>query len=273
MAYRTILLELVDDAQNEARIRCGLQLAERFEAELVAIHVSLPPMAPVGYGEGSAYVGPEMFEAQREANRLVRERVEAAFRRACERVPIPARDLYDEGEPGEIIAEAARTVELTVAAQAGGAGLDALTRDPIDQVILSAGGPVLMLPRAGWAEPLGRRVVVAWNGSREAARALKDALPFLVTAEAVTVVAAGEAAGLGLEAAAALLRRYGVPVATRQIEQQPRAGATLLEAAAEAGGDLLVMGAYGHSRLREIVLGGATREVLRGAALPVLFSC
>lgn len=273
MAYRTILIELVDDAQNEARIRCGCQLAERFGAELVALHVSLPPMAPLGYGEGTAYVGPEAFEAQREANRLVRERVEAAFRRACERARLPARDLYDEGEPGEIIAEAARAVELTIAAQAGGGALEAPTRHPIDQVVLSAGGPVLMLPRASWAEPLGRRVVVAWNGSREAARALKDALPFLVAAEAVTVVAAGEAAGAALEGAAALLRRHAVPAVTRQVEPGPLAGATLLDAAAEAGGDLLVMGAYGHSRLREIVLGGATREVLRGAGLPVLFSC
>jgi nucleotide-binding universal stress UspA family protein len=272
MAYRTILLELVDDAQSEARIRCGCRLAERFRAELVALHVSLPPMAPLAYGEGAAYVGPEAFEAQREANRLVRERVEAAFRRACARARLPAQELYDEGDPGEIIAEAARTVELTVAAQADGDA--ALVRHPIDQVILGAGGPVLMLPRAGWAEPLGRRVVVAWNGSREASRALKDALPFLVAAEAVTVVAAGEAAGVGLEGAAALLRRHAVAAVTRQVEFGPHpAGAVLLDAAAEAGGDLLVMGAYGHSRLREIVLGGATREVLRGAGLPVLFSC
>ena len=75
MAYRTILLELVDDAQGEARIRCGLQLAGRFEAELVAVHVSLPPFAPSGYGEGAAYVGSDVFEEQREANRLVRESI------------------------------------------------------------------------------------------------------------------------------------------------------------------------------------------------------
>lgn len=272
MAYRTILLELVDDPQNEARILCGRQLAERFEAELVGIHVSLPPFVPVGYGEGAAYVGPEVFEAQREANRLVRERVEAAFRRLCGQAKLPVRDVYEEGEPGEIIAEAARAVDLTVAAQSGG-GLDPLTRHPIDQVILSAGGPVLMLPRTGLGERVGRRPVVAWNGSRESARALKDALPFLVTAETVVLVSAGEDAALGLEAAAAMLRRHAAQVTTQQIEAGHAAGATLLNAAREAGGDLLVMGAYGHSRLREIVLGGATREVLRDAEMPVLFSC
>ena len=270
MAYRTILLELVDDAQNEARIHFGCQLAERFEAELVGIHVSLPPFVPVGYGEGAAYVGPEIFEAQREANRLVRERVEAAFRRLTRPAKLAVRDIYEEGDPGELIVEAARTVDLTVAAQPAG---DILAPHPIDHVILSAGGPVLMLPRTSWGERPGRRPVVAWNGSREAARALKDALPFLVTADEVTVVAAGEDAAANLEAAGAMLKRHAAKVVLRQIEPAATAGATLLGAAEAAGGDLLVMGAYGHSRLREIVLGGATREVLRGAGLPVLFSC
>ena len=276
MAYRTILLELVDDAQGEARILCGRQLAERFAAELVGIHVSMPPFVPVGYGEGAAYVGPEVFEAQREASRLVRERVEAAFRRLTATSKVPVRDVYEEGDPGELIAEAARCAELTLAAQAAGdGGLDAFAPRPIDHVILSAGGPVLMLPRAGAPERVGRRPVVAWNGSREAARALKDALPLLVTAEAVTVVAGGEDAAGNLEGAAALLRRHGVDAAARQLEWGGRGGhgAALLDAVAGAAGDLLVMGAYGHSRLREIVLGGATREVLRGATVPVLFSC
>jgi nucleotide-binding universal stress UspA family protein len=274
MAYRTILLELVDDAQTEARILCGRRLAERFEAELVGIHVSLPPFVPVGYGEGAAYVGPEVFEAQREANRLVRERVEAAFRRLCGTGKPPVRDVYEEGDPGELIAEAARTADLTVAAQSAAEGLDVLAPHPLDHVILSAGGPVLMLPRAaGWGERIGRRVVVAWNGSRESARALKDALPFLVSAERVTVVAGGEDAAASLEGAAALLRRHAVDVSAKTIEWRQGHGATLLRALEDEGGDLLVMGAYGHSRLREIVLGGATREVLRGAGAPVLFSC
>ena len=274
MAYRTILLELVDDPQNEARIVCGRDLASRFEAELVGIHVSPPPFVPVGYGEGAAYIGPELFEAQREANRLIRERVEALFRRLCEPAKLPVRDIYEEGDPGTMLAEAARGADLTLAAQESVGGLDALAARPIDHVILSAGGPVLMLPGQGCDPAMGRRPAVAWNGSREAARALKDALPFLVTAEAVTLLAGGENAAASLDAAAALLRRHAVPVQTRQLPAfHGSAGAALLEAAAAERADLLVMGAYGHSRLREIVLGGATREVLRQADVPVLFSC
>jgi nucleotide-binding universal stress UspA family protein len=232
---------------------------------------------PVGYGEGAAYVGPEIYEAQREANRLVRERVEAAFRRACDPSKMAVRDVYEEGDPGEVIAEAARGADLTIVAQpeAGGLVEAALEPQPIHHVVLSAGGPVLMLPRAeaGQQQQLGRRALVAWNGSREAARALKDALPFLAAADAVVLAAAGEQAAAGLDAAAALLKRHGAPATAKQIPSGPRgAGATLLGAAEAEGADLLVMGAYGHSRLRELVLGGATREVLRDAGIPVLLS-
>ena len=274
MAYRTILLELVDDAQGDARTESARKLAVRFDAELVGIHVSPPPFVPVGFGEGAAYVGPEIFEAQREANRLVRERVEAAFRRLCDPARMAVRDLYKEGDPGDIIAETARGVDLTVMAQPAGHGIDALAPQPIHHVILSAGGPVLMLPREGLGDAVGRHVLVAWNGSREAARAVKDALPFLTTAETVTVVAAGEDAGTSLDTVTTLLKRHGVAAKVEQIEPaHGGTGATLLGAVRSAGADLLVMGAYGHSRLREIVLGGATREVMRDAHLAVLFSC
>ena len=273
MSYRTILLELVDDPQNDPRIECGRRLAVQFGAELVGIHVSPPPFIPVGFGEGAVYVGPEIFEAQREASRLVRERVEAAFRRLCDPARMAVRDVYEEGDPGTVIAEAARGADLTLVAQEGGSGTDSLAPQPIHHIILSAGGPVLMLPRTGLRDVIGRHAAVAWNGSREAARAVKDALPFLVAAEAVTLIAAGEEAAASLDAITAMLKRHGAPAEAKQVDTGRGAGATLLTAAAAAGADLLVMGAYGHSRLREIVLGGATREVLHGAQLPVLLSC
>lgn len=273
MSYRTILLELLDDPENDTRIECAKRLAEQFDAELVGIHVSPPPFLPVGFGEGAAYVGPEVFEAQREANRLVRERVEASFRRHCDPARMAVRDIYEEGDPGDLLAEAARGADLTIAAQEGGSGLDALAPQPIHHVILSAGGPVLVLPRGGCGPALGRHVAVAWNGSREAARAAKDALPFLTAAETVSLISAGEDAVATLEAGVSLLKRHGAPVTAKAIEPSRAHGAMLLGAAAAEGADLLVMGAYGHSRLREIVLGGATREVLRDARIPVLLSC
>ena len=273
MAYSTILLELLDDPQNDPRIECGRRLAERFAAELVGIHVSPPPFIPVGFGEGAVYVGPEIFEAQREANRLVRERVEAAFRRLCDPARMAVRDVYEEGDPGTVIAEAARGADLTVVAQEGGGGMDALAPQPIHHIILSAGGPVLMLPRSGLGESSAS---VRWSPGRgRASRRGPSRTPCRSWshAEAVTVVAAGEDAAASLDTITALLKRHGAPVTAKQIEPGSGAGATLLDAAAAERADLLVMGAYGHSRLREIVLGGATREVLRGARIPVLLSC
>ena len=119
----------------------------------------------------------------------------------------------------------------------------------------------------------GSRVLVAWNGKREAARAAHDALPFLRAAERVVLCAVGEVAGAGLDDAAGMLRRHGVPVrAERVAGGDLHAGEILLARAAADRADLLVLGAYGHSRLRELVLGGATRHVLHHATLPVLFS-
>jgi len=145
--------------------------------------------------------------------------------------------------------------------------------------VLEGGGPVLIVPETWPDGTLGRRVLVGWNGSREARRAAADALPLLRRAERVTVLSVApdqpadeppEQPGAEL---AHWLARHGVPL---EIATAPAAGvdpgAVLLARAAELGCDLLVMGAYGHSRLRERVLGGATRTVLGRARLPVLMA-
>jgi nucleotide-binding universal stress UspA family protein len=128
-----------------------------------------------------------------------------------------------------------------------------------------------MLP-PGASGPFGTAIVAGWNGSREAARAVHEALPFLTAAERVVLCAVGEEAARHLEAAATALRRHRVPVHPEQVDgPDGNAGETLLARAAAHGADLLVMGAYGHGRLRELMFGGATRHVLREATLPVLF--
>jgi nucleotide-binding universal stress UspA family protein len=272
MTYRTILLQLADDGGNEARLRAALALAGRFGARLVALHVTPPPIVPVGYGEGAAYVGPEIIEAQREAAKAVTERVEATFRRICE----PASGAlwrHVEGDPGECLARLARTVDLTIGPRFEVRGIDALALQPIEQAALGAGGPVLLVPADGFPADLGRRVLVGWNGRKEAARALKDALPFLQSAQAVEVVTIGEEGTDSLDGALALLERHGVAAVGRRLPETADVGAALLARMAELEADLLVMGIYSHSRLRQLVLGGATRHVLQHARGATLFSC
>ena len=119
---------------------------------------------------------------------------------------------------------------------------------------------------------MGTSIIAGWNGSREAARALHEALPFLCGAERMILCAVGQEATRDLDPAAAMLRRHGVAVQPQPIDEpNGDAGEILLAQAAAHGADLLVMGTYGHARLRELVFGGATRHVLRQATLPVLF--
>ena len=164
---------------------------------------------------------------------------------------------------------ARRTCSWRGGAKAGGTDAP----DVLDQLVTAAGVPVLALP-SGVSGDLGQTVLVAWNGSREATRAVHDALPFLHAAKRVVLCAVGDEAAASLEAAAAMLRRHGVAV---RPSPGGRAGRGCGRGPARPGcgargADLLVMGAYGHTRLRELVFGGATRHVLRAATLPVLFS-
>jgi nucleotide-binding universal stress UspA family protein len=149
----------------------------------------------------------------------------------------------------------------------------------LEQALFSSGRPVLVVPFAGRFESLGRRVLIGWNASREAARAVNDALPLIAQAEIATVLAANPRRGLGghgEEPGADIARhlaRHGLKVEVQHVvAPEIAAGDILLNAAAESVADLLVVGAYGHSRLREMVLGGVTRTLLRQMTLPVLLS-
>ena len=148
-----------------------------------------------------------------------------------------------------------------------------------EEVVLSAGRPALIEPYDWALETLGDRVLIAWDASREAARAVSDALPILERAGSVLVASVnpkqtplghGELPGADI---ALHLARHGIDVEVRSIEvDQMEIGEALLSFAADAARDLLVMGAYAHSRLRELVLGGATRTVLGRTTLPVLMA-
>ena len=268
MGYRTILVEVADDGALESRLQAARALAGRFDAVLIGLHVMPSPFIPVGYGDASAYIGPDLLEAQREANRQVKDKVEAVFRKVCG-AGEGAVWQEAEGDPGRLLAAAARMTDLLLARHARSGSAD--VPDLLDQLVTAAGVPVLALP-AGVYGHLGHTVMIAWNGSCEATRAAHEALPFLEGADRVIVCAVGSEATASLGAAGAMLKRHGVAVECRQFDEpEGDAGTVLLSQAAAHGADLLVMGAYGHTRLRELVFGGATRHVLRETTLPVLF--
>ena len=144
------------------------------------------------------------------------------------------------------------------------------------EILFESGGPVLFIPYTHKGPLVAKRIGIAWDGSRLAARALRDAAPFLARAEAVTIISINEAqvpAEASTKAVSAHLARYGV---TARIERMDADRAdiqpTILSIAADDGLDLIVMGGYGHSRLQERILGGVTRGMLQSMTVPTLMS-
>ena len=271
MSCRTILVDLCVNEPVDDQLKVALALARRFEAALVGMHVVPPPFVPsLWEGAGTVYLPPGLVEAERAASLEARDRIRASFEHI--RGVDPAMTwLEAEGVPALLVPEAARASDLVVTAKqhAGGAGALGM----IEALILGAGVPVLMLP-PHYAGEVGSTVLVAWNGSRESARAVHDALPFLRhSAKSVVLCAIGEDAAAGLYQAAAMLERHQVQVRPERLQGADiHAGEILLAQAVAHHADLVVMGAYGHSRLKELILGGATHHVLHRADLPVLFS-
>jgi nucleotide-binding universal stress UspA family protein len=178
------------------------------------------------------------------------------------------------GTAAGFVTRIASTVDLVVLGQRDpdhSTGLDAP-----EEVIVDCGRPVLIVPSGRRVDTLGERVLIAWNNSREAMRAMHDALPLLAQSSEVLIVWVnpehGDDKGLA-DDVAAHLSRHGLNVRPEVITSPIAATAdTLLARAADARVDLIVMGAYGHSRLREKLLGGVTHDVLRDSSLPVLMA-
>jgi nucleotide-binding universal stress UspA family protein len=264
MGYRTILVDLTTDGPVEGRLQAARLLASRFDAALVGLHVTPPIELTPWQGGWSVYIPPEVAEAQRRANQEAKARVRAAFDRTCGADPAMVwREA--EGDPSLLLAEAAHTSDLVVTARGG-------TLGTAERLVTATGVPVLTLP-PDVPRDFGHVVLVAWKGTREAARAVHDALPLLRAARHVVLCTVGEQGVASFDQAAAMLGRHGVAVHLERVGgTDASAGEILLAQATAHGADLIVMGAYGHARLRELIFGGATHHVLRNATLPVLFS-
>jgi nucleotide-binding universal stress UspA family protein len=277
MASHDILI-VIENASAVTRLFApAAALAMRFGARLTGLFATGYPVM-VDYGDVSGAA--QLIDAYLDAQRREAAAAEREFREALTRYKLAGEWIYREAdETGSVIAAAA-LYDLVVLGQpnpdarAGGTfGLRP------EEVVLGSGRPVLVIPYAGDFAEVGRRALVAWNGSREAARALHDAMFLLEGAEAVTVIEADPpAVGAGLPiadaaAVAAMLTRRGIR-ATAETTTAGDIGVEnlLLSRAADLSADLLVMGAYGHSRLREFVLGGVSRGIFRHMTVRVLMA-
>jgi nucleotide-binding universal stress UspA family protein len=275
---KDIVVHLDPTGANLPRLEASAALAHRMQARLTGLYVVGPgplPLFAADPGAGAALAA----EAARfnEANPFVQrlEPVEQEFEHTARARGIDARWERADGPLAPALARRARAADLLVVG--GGASEDAPDLVPPGlpgEAALSAGRPVLVIPRAGNWEGIGTRVLVAWDGSRESSRALHDALPLLAAASETTVVTFGSnGARNGLEHEAVdHLEAHGIAAAPLGLESSGNVGNDLAARATDLACNLLVMGAYGHSRLGELVFGGVTRYVLSHPSLPVLIS-
>jgi len=287
MAFKEIIVYLDDHRGSQTRLKLALSLARRDKAHLVGLYgLHLPNMSLPHLGTG-VYVEDNAARADLDRERdnafITATQMEQTFRGEAkfaglavdwELCPERAMDVAAH------ITERVRYADLAVLGQTDPDHLffDKLAKLP-ETVMMGSGRPVLIVPYVGDAATVGRNVLVAWSGTREGARAVGDAIPLLQSAEGVTVLSIGPTRALeghDEPMAANLTRhlaRHGIRAEVSHfVAKDIEIGELILSQAASLGCDLIVMGGYGHSRARELILGGVTRTVLQSMTVPVLMS-
>lgn len=274
MPYRTILVHVDRASNSAARINLAAQLALRESAHVVGAAMTGVPRYMLA---GSPYEGSGVLIA--EHLRLANERADQAlaqFEELANRATCSYEKRRDNVDEYAGLCLQARYADLVVLGQSDPTDREqgGLLHDLPEQVLLQGGRPVLLVPRSGSFDVPSRRALVAWNGSMQAARAITAALPLLRGVAQVSLVVFGaERDDHGAEPGADMalyLARHDLKVEVLRRPHPGDAGQAILSMASDFDADLLVMGAYGHSRFREMVMGGATRTVLAQATLPVL---
>lgn len=270
MTYAAILVQVEADPDCRPRIVLAAELTRRFGAALVGVAARdlTPPVAP---GTAGPVLVAAVLDRQQEEIEADLAEAEREFRAATDGCGQPVTWHASLGDPAEMVALHGRAADLLVVGRRPETSPAQVTRraDPGD-VLMQAGRPVLVVP-PGISRLEARNVVVAWKDTREARRAVLDALPFLQQAAGVLVLAVCErdedlgAARTGAQEVAAHLSRHGVKAATPDARpvREASVAAELLLAAEQRDADLIVAGAYGHTRLREWAFGGVTRSLIR----------
>ncbi|GGB37451.1 universal stress protein A [Tistrella bauzanensis] len=280
MSYKSLLVHVDDRPSTEARLDVARILKERFGAHLTAVYMSVDIVMP-GYmmeHVPSSVLESAAAERKRQSKARLAE-IETMLKRRHLTVEmrsesVIATDYIDR------VALHARYADLTILGQPE-PGTDDAGDLLIEETMFGAGRPVLVVPYIGLPKErtVGEHILAAYDGGREATRALVDALPMLKTAKTVQLLVInpkpgrhGEMPGSDM---ASYLARHGVKVEVvveKLSTSDVGIGDAVLNRIAETGIDLLVMGAYGHSRLRELVLGGVTRHIMGHMTVPVLMS-
>ncbi len=279
MTYKDILVHVDATKQGLARLKLAANVAEAYQGYLTGLFLKQPPIPPsalaVAVGAYSGVPEPDPSSRQlAEATAKAAMICEAAFRTELDRAEVKGEWHVVEAASIEIIPRVAGYADLVIIGQVNRRESDEATDLPA-AIALACGRPVLVVPDTGTFMAVGDRIMIAWNGGRESIRAVNDALPFLERARFVALFAVGDGS-TGPEALEGITRhlaRHSVEAERYVLTASDEdVGEALLTRAANFDCDLVVMGAYGHTRLREIILGGTTRAVLRAMKTPILMS-
>jgi nucleotide-binding universal stress UspA family protein len=274
MSYKTILVHCDAGRGTAVRLEIAFDLAQRFEAHVIGLHVrqafQAPAFTDAGPAMDSLY---KTYETTVKADEAI---ATAAFREAAGSKGVSREWRVTDGYVDEILRAEARTADLVIVGQAEPDPPPTATpADLAEDVAMAGECPVLIVPHIGVARPPGKTVMLCWNTSREAKRAATGALPLLAMADKTIVLIIDPKPGVGNEEpgadVASWLARHGVKVTVqRDTAADSDVGGVILSRAADHDVDLIVMGIYGHSRMRELVLGGASRTLLASMTAPLL---
>jgi nucleotide-binding universal stress UspA family protein len=264
MSYAAVLTHVQADPEVARRLDCALEIAKRFDAALIGVGAEMIP--PLAFDGGFYSLEADWTVAMRE--NIERRLKEAHARFTAAACVLDEKAIWCSGVqfPGAAIAAAARSADIIVTGGAAHRRQDPYRDASSGELALTSGRPVLVAPSHGRALD-AKRIVLCWKDSREARRAMADAMPFLQQAETVLVLSiCGEAdaaqAAAPVEDVVKALQRHGVTAEAKVVTHAHPDGYQVLEQARLADADLIVSGAYGHTRLGEWVFGGFTRDLL-----------
>jgi nucleotide-binding universal stress UspA family protein len=277
MDYRTVLVALGADPACASRVRMAADLAASFGAHVTGVSATGLRLDPIrGAGDDAAR---HMAASRRRLLSQTALQGEILSEVMAAHAPgVPFSHRVVEEETRWVLAQEARVADLVVMARpVATQEVASLGAREAEYVLLNAGRPVLLVPPEYWRLH-GGHVAIAWDGQREAARAVADAMPLLLRASHVTIVGVWDDRGepqADSEPVAGLrhyLQRHGIVAGVRNVQKSGPVGANLLEAVSALGADMLVAGGYGHARVRELVMGGTTRTLMHQAPVPLLLS-
>ena len=275
MSIKSILLHIADDPRHGIRTRLAIQLAKRTNAHIHALYVTRPLRAAGAAGRAASVA---FEESAREAAGKRLASAKAELEAACDSSGITHRWIETNEDHLDAMVRHTHIADIAIVSQTEPQHLeDHVFYQLPEKLIIAAGCPVLIVPRQGDAFDLEGAIVIAWRATREAVRAVRDSLTLMKSARHVTVLTVGKepADSIQGDEIVEYLTLHDIPTERKtdfENNGESDIGRAILHHARDEKASFIVMGAFGHSRLRELVMGSVTREVLTHSTIPILVS-